>query len=388
MGCTNVSNVTYTTEPTEQIHNGPCAKITYGRFPTSEVVTCSLPQERRPKPDDLILGITSRSPQSTLVQRASQVRTFIGNYTFWCNGVGILAGYSSYSYPMPNPPGVDSFEYPDWAGELRRKMQSDKVSLAESIGEWRETAKMANSAVGIAIRAVRAAKAMMKRKSERRRLRKWFNYVLGRPPGSRLELMDAVSMDLCLKFGIAPNIKLVEDSMQQLQLVKALKRRLQVTLTTTRSWGYGTDSVGCSLELERTLSCRAIFYVEYDVNSSNFTSGNIAESLWAGTPVSFMVDWFWNVGGYLSSFNAFNGVSNLRGTVTKRCVTTGVDNRKYSVNGHLLRPGICRSRQVEREAYSGLSLPFASIPVPSLPSGGDLGKLWSSIEVLLSLRRS
>jgi hypothetical protein len=198
--------------------------------------------------------------------------------------------------------------------------------------------------------------------------------------------MDAVRVDLAIKFGIKPMAQLAWDSVEQLDRVLQMERRIQVTLE-----NEGTLNVagrfGGVYTVKRTLSSRAIAFVRYDPNNREFTSGNLAEALWAGTRLSFMLDWFWNFGGYLSSFNAMGGVVSFRGVVCRRDTRTGVDRRvDFGSAYKVIREGRWVYKSYRRDLVS--TIPMASLPEPSLPTSNIWGRLFSSIEVFASMRKA
>jgi hypothetical protein len=126
------------------------------------------------------------------------------------------------------------------------------------------------------------------------------------------------------------------------------------------------------------------------MDNPSFTTGNLAESLWAGTSLSFMVDWFWNFGGYLSSFNAMNGVKSFKGTVGNKILIARRDNRTAYISGGVrstVQPARSTFKSYERTVMLGL--PLASLPeVTPLSESVDWSKLISAREVLFSMRQS
>jgi hypothetical protein len=210
---------------------------------------------------------------------------------------------------------------------------------------------------------------------------------MDRDPDDRYELWDIVSADLALKFGIKPYINQIEDAVDALQSVKVCKRRLQVTVKAeTRKSTAGLN--GGSYDVRWIRSYRAIAYVTFDWESSDFTAGNIGEALWAGSKLSFMVDWMWDVSSYLRSFNATNGVTSLRGVLCDRQRVIGRDDRLNLVRSSgattsILRVGTWARRSYQRSTFT--SIPMASVPMPKLPDSDIWGKLLSAGEILGSL---
>lgn len=341
-----------------------------------------LEPEHRIKPNPLYL--TDRAKQhravyQTLVTRNVQTRRCaVGGFSYdiqnflYNPGTGI---------PLTAPGGD-----PNWALALRNKIQDDKVSFAESIGEWRESAKMLGQTAGWLLTSIKNARKLLRNKRKRRQWRNWFKVVHHRDPKDKYELMDFVSVDLMIKFGIKPQAQLLWDMKDVLDRYLIAKRRIQVTLPLDeeiRTKGaYGGECV-----VRKQTSCRAIVFVRYDMNSREFTSGNLAEALWAGTTLSFMVDWFWNFGSYLSSFNAMKGVTSFEGVLCRRVRYIGIDRRINSYGyTTVVQPGRVVRAEFERQRF--YSLPYAKLPGVSIPTTDIWGRLWSSIEVLASIRKS
>lgn len=288
---------------------------------------------------------------------------------------------------VTHPEAVFNFPYRDgWIQAIRNKLQSDKVSFADTIGEWRETVGLFGSAVRTLSRASDAARRILKGRGARRTLKRWFRQQFGRNPNTPVELVDAVSLDLAIKFGIKPTINQIWDALAALGRVSARKRRLQVsTVSDARSQTPGNQGV---LQLKGIRKSRCVIWVTYDLESSNFTSGNLAEALWAGTTMSFVIDWFIDVGGYLSSFNAMNGVSSFVGFVSHKEKVEGTDTRKYfaGANSALVKAGTIRFERKTRIKLT--SLPFADPPTFELPSSDLFERLTTLMEILYTMRAS
>jgi hypothetical protein len=281
---------------------------------------------------------------------------------------------------LADPPVVN------WELSLRNKIQADKVSLAETIGEWRESVGLLNGGVKVLQKAWRKVKKAWQLRRNRRAFMRWFKSQFGRAPNSKVELQDAVSLDLAVKFGLVPMTGLLMDSLDALDRIQLAYRRLQVTV---RGDSYrtvnGPFSGSCRSTYER--SVRAIAYVKYDVNSSEFTAGNLAESLWAGTSLSFIIDWFWDIGSYLSSFNAMQGIEAFVAAIcTRDRVSVVSDFNRAGVDYVCVKPHVYLKRSYKRDVIT--TIPFAHLPKPKLPDGFIWGRLFSSVEILSTMRRT
>jgi hypothetical protein len=281
---------------------------------------------------------------------------------------------------LADPPVVN------WELSLRNKIQADKVSLAETIGEWRESVGYLHGSVKVLQKAWRKMKTIWRLRRNRRALARWFKSQFKRSPNSKVELQDAVSIDLAVKFGIVPMAGLLMDSLEALNRIQLAYRRIQVTV---KGASYrtvdGPYSGSCRSTYER--SVRAVAYVKYDVNSSEFTAGNLAESLWAGTSLSFVIDWFWDIGSYLSSFNAMQGVTAFRAAIcTRDRVSVVSDFNRAGASYVCVKPHIYLKRSYKRDVIT--TIPYAHLPKPKLPDGFIWGRLWSSTEILSTMRRT
>lgn len=342
-----------------------------------------LPPEHRVKPAPL--DVTPRALQYTM--EADCLILCKHKHMSWCytESSGWQPVYEDeFAYGatiIAQPTGLIYDE--GWIQAMRLKLQEDKVSFADTIGEWRESVKLLGSSVSTLTRAFALAKKILRRRANRRDLSKWFRTQFGRGPTSKLELMDAVSLDLAIKFGIKPNLNLLWDTLAAAGRVKPRIRRLQVTVKDKAKKSYPGPTG--SLRIEGTRSVRAIAFVRYDVGSSEFTRGNLGESLWAGIPVSFVIDWFFDVGSYLSSFNAMNGVESFTCVKCIREEVKQIDDRILWNGAELIQPCTAKYKSFERQVIG--SLPFSDPPSLKLPDSELWERLWTLTEILGSLRR-
>jgi hypothetical protein len=349
--------------------------------------------QKRTKPGNLLENLTSLPKQSTSIVWKGIYRFKSSSATrTTCNpNIGNEYVYTTSHYPFPGPYAEVGIEEPDWVTPLRLKMQSDKLSLADTLGEWREAVKLVEDSAGFFKRAATEAKEIFRSKRKIRQAAKSFKRLFKRRHWTKWELKDYVQVDLLIKFGIKPTAQLLWDIGDTLNKIQFVRRRYQVSLrrdvtdTLEADPGYtGT------LRTQARRSVRAIAYVTYNMDNPAFTTGNLAESLWAGTSLSFMVDWFWNFGGYLSSFNAMNGVKSFKGVVGNKILIARRDNRTAYVSGGTrttVQPARSTFKSYERTVMLGL--PLASLPeVKPLSESVDWSKLISAREVLFSMRQS
>lgn len=389
---TGLSSAKYKTLVTEAWSQGTCSYDVHAMPMMVEKTTVlKLTPEHRVRPTPL--DLTSRDVQSTLVQIA-RVHTW-RSYMGWqrCPGTSdwfhTFRDYRSADLPGFSVWNLDGLTLPatNWQLAMALKIQDDKVSFAETLGEYREAVAAFKGGVNIIARSYRVAKDLLRTRRSRRSYTRAFARIMGRKPHSRWELQDAVSMDLAITYGITPNVDLLLEIIERLKRAAARKRRLQVTLTSdaalTRS-----DENGGHVYLEGERSDRAIAYVVYDVDSPEFTAGNIAEAAWAGIPLSFVVDMFLDVGSYLSSLNAMRGVESFEMVLCTRLNVTKVDETLGTMLPINETVGRCTYSSFERVWYN--NLPAANFPTLGLPPSGSYlgGVVRSLVEILFSFRNN
>lgn len=355
-----------------------------GNVAIGQTVISQLDPAHRVKPNPL--SNTSLGLQFTSVKKYGHHVDVTTSFTGTCAAAPTgRPPFINEAHIWVSPPlAIPVVDAPNWALAMRGKILDDKVSFADTIGEWRESVHMLGQATSALHRAWKAALRLWKLRHARRFLKRWFVHTFGRDPSSKLELMDAVSVDLAIKFGIKPTANLIWDSTQQLNRYLIQKRRLTVTLKEKGAGTYPGEYGGAyAITVEK--SYRAICYVTYNMDSREFTSGNLAEALWAGTRLSFMVDWFINVGSYLASFSAMRGVTSVTGVLCKRERRSGTDSRILTKDGHMLERGKYEYRSYARDYFTGI--PMAHFPSVRLPEGNLVAKIWSSLEVLYSIRK-
>lgn len=367
-----------------------CSNTTaYTFVPVSMTEKYKLPPEHRVKP--VPLDVTSRAQQYDGFMTSAVSRFDKTEGALYCGGKWYPQKWTYWTYAAPTSFVSPAMAYTSlWAGAIRLKIQADKVSFAESIGEWRECVGLVESAVKTLQRAKRAAVGLLKSRRRIRTAGRWFKAQFGKGPNSRLELLDAVQLDLAIKFGIKPTANLIYDSIQELKVVRKRDRRLQVT-TPEVAYKYIKGTYGGAYAAKGVRTSRCIVKVRYKEDSSNFTAGNLAESLWAGTNLSFVLDWFVDVSGYLRSFNGMLGVTLVSATVSHREKVKAEDTRLPgpAFNGSqgytLVTPGKGEFRAFKRDKLT--TLPFADLPAFHLPDSELWERLATLTEILVMQRR-
>lgn len=348
-----------------------------------EVIT-KLPPAHRPKPTPL--DLTALGFQQTEVRDYGHHVDVTSGLYGGCFGTIGPTPFTQEIHTWVQPPVTNPVcDDPNWMLALRGKILDDKVSFAETIGEWREAIRMVEDAASALKKAWKAVKTLWRLRKARRWWRRWFIHTFGREPTDKFELMDAIQVDLAIKFGIKPLANLAWDTAEQLNRYLLRTRRLQVTMKRKVEASYAGPYGGAyNVVVEK--SYRAIAFVTYDMDSRGFTSGNLGEALWAGTRLSFMLDWWINISSYLASFSATRGVTSLKGVLCKRERRTGTDTRVLTPKGQMRRQGKMIYKSYSREVFN--NIPYADFPDGANPDSDLLKRLLSALEILLTLRKA
>lgn len=285
--------------------------------------------------------------------------------------------YRNY-YTTVFPASYYQPEVPHWETDMLMKIKGTAVNLAETLGEYRESVAAFQGATDVMKRAWTEAKTRYQTgRGSRRR-----NPYAGKNWRKKVAL-DILGADLAVKFGVIPYINLALDSLDALEkaATDGVVKRFVVTKKAISedeiTYGYFMYRWQC------VSSYRAICYVRFNPNRGNFTAGNPLEAIWAGVGLSFMVDWFLDVGSFLSALDALHGVDGVSGTLTKK-ETWRADC--FNGNGWHGMPLVAlhRHRSHERDFLATVPMPRTPVWKPSV----SWGKLQSSIEILLGMKLS
>jgi hypothetical protein len=296
--------------------------------------------------------------------------------------------YTNNSYADPLSLVWLSPDCPDpvWEIAMRNKIKADRVNMADTIGEWRETA----NAVSGGCDALRNAWQFVRklRRTPRNRWPQEFRHLWDRR--ETLSFRDIPSAYLVTIFGISPWLTLASDAVDALRLAAThgVVKKYSVTKKTSKELSIEGDFGGeCKVTVSKR--SRAQFIVRYKPNLGEFTAGNIGEAMWAGVPISFMVDWFIGIGSWLSAIDAMDGVQSVIGTVTSRETRTAVDNRAFGrptadwTHGGT-QTGLARTTRYQRTVHDSIGLPLYIEHGDS----ATFGKLITSLAILYEMRRS
>lgn len=361
-----------------------CAKEWLTTRNSGATATWKIPRESRVKPDDLLRNMTARANQS---HERTQYLVYkrVLNTNVVCGGKTLAGKTTSHETTAVRRVVLD---YPsiDWAQALRLKIMNLQYSFAETIGEWRESVKYLEGGADVLTRAYKGARNIWSSRRKRRTTVRFLKTLL--PDYRHKELktkqgfLDVASVHLAITYGITPMIGVIEDTLEQLNdKIGQLALRVQVTVPTEIT-ARSSDALGPYYGTGKR-SKRAIAYIWLQPEYANFTPGNLAEAIWAGTKLSFMVDWFLNVGSYLKALNSLDYIRELRGTVTTLTIADYTDEAAHQQG--LVKKGKISQRMFSREIMT--SIPMPSRVNYSLPSGdGVMNQLVSAVEILFQLR--
>ena len=195
----------------------------------------------------------------------------------------------------------------------RNKVKDLSLNLSSYVAEVKETSDLASSIVRNTIRAIKSAR--------RGRVKEALRHIAfsGR---SRPEWGDVSATWLLSSFAYGPMLSDLTDALTMLPaielrdlLIKVVTSDKAVNEVTTK-WSTSVNDFDCR-DYARTEE-KAVGFIRLLPNWKTFTGGNPLESLWEGTPLSFVVDYFTNVGDYLRNLDALNGVEVAAGTITRR----------------------------------------------------------------------
>jgi len=243
-------------------------------------------KDRRVQPADLIWSPTNMPRQKTVTETG-----LLKSFTY-SSGLKI----QSHTPPSPaylGPPEIDTH----WEVPMRLKVKERSQNLAQDLAEYRQTCSLFSSlARGVADLHGTIRGRKTKRKKVTRK-----NFAC-----------DVSGKVLATNFGLLPTLSSLGQAAETLalKLEQPHVRRFAVTKKKSEKLdGWNGDF---------SRSDRAVFYVTFDVNKSDFSFGNPLELAYELTPYSFVLDWMFPVGDYLASLDALNGTSGIVGSVSTK----------------------------------------------------------------------
>lgn len=312
-------------------------------------------------PDPLVLHPTARPMVYRTVEYAGE-DSWVKRLDETCNGVttpksrvelwGSSGGFAYYSWYNAPPPPVD------WTNRARLAIKNIAQNLGASTFEYRESASLFYKTGKVLYDVVQAARKIRKGR---------VGGMVRAAFGKNIRPKDVSGFYLGDQFGIAPLLDDLGNAIARLEerVARPLIRKIVVgdsDKTSVKSVDYAYK--GSYVHEKRGTydkSVRAILYVELVPDYHDFTWGNPLEVAWELTPMSFMVDWFLPVGGWLSSLDALKDVRGVTGTATYKTIQTWWSATTSGPNEYrMVRPQTRRDVAYWRDTVS-------QIPVPPFP---------------------
>lgn len=207
----------------------------------------------------------------------------------------------------------------------RNKVKGLRLDLSSYVAEVRETADLATNIVRNVVGAV---KYVRKRKYKRA-----FNQLVKGGRSGPFNWGDVSAAWLLSNFAYGPMFNDLADHLAAIPAAELRDLLIRIVATDERmmSTSYENTSSSVHTALSERVKTRdvAIGYVRLLPSWRTFTGGNPLQSIWEGVPLSFVVDYFTNVGDYLANIDALDGVEVAAGTITRR--TQG--ERSFYVSG-------------------------------------------------------
>ena len=359
------------------------------QFGVTSIVSNDIDQ--RIKPEDLVSNMTSMDRQSFLSQRNLVTKVQYDDY--WSCGDG-KPFYAVYSRP---PDGlVTESQWTDVEIAVKNKVKDLRLNLASYVPEFNETVGMVKTAAGLVVDAARQVRRSLKH-AKRGDLRKAFS---GFRRNGDYTLGDVSGLYLLTTFGLEPIFNDMTKALTNLgpefihdMIVRVSARGVSSGSTSGGESGATTTNYNGFWETSE----RGVVYFTLKKDWTSYTYGNPLEAIWEGVPFSWIIDYFTNVGDYLTSLDAFDGVEIKGGCVTTRH-TAYAQERVLSFNeydspgsqfvtypgiGETLQPGLSRFAAQDRR----LSI-FEGDFQLDLSNSKGIRQLTNMVAVLHQLRRA
>lgn len=240
------------------------------------------------------------------------------------------------------PEGIDLST--GWETEARLKIEERQQNIAESLYEWRQTARM----VVDAARLFRSG---------------WRRWISGQARARRGRIVpsDIATAELTLSFGVNPLIMETREAYEALtnKVEGGLLQRFSVTASRSMSNHITPNSLFEGYYRQKRVD-KAVFFVRYHEIVPHFTMGAPWELAWEVTPFSWLIDGFVDVGSYLNALNSMSGVAKLWGTLTTKTTQSATGYGKKYTTSVVETPERYKGQYYIRKTIS-------DIPCPRMP---------------------
>lgn len=268
-------------------------------------------------------------------------------------------------------------------GKLVDKLRDSELNVATSVGEARETLEMLTGIAQGAFRALRLLRKANRSAAGRQELKELLasfgrNYVAN-------PLQQTGSAWLAWSVGVAPLLADVENWRNHVLSDRDPKLRFKLdSRASTYQRGFDTLSVSdhdWRIEMEHWH--RVEFGAEFEITDlhqfENWRAGLTARPtlVWELTTLSFVVDYFYNIGQYLELYEASvmnNGVRLVSGYCThgtknvQKKRLSYVNSQTYSPYYFMASEELSRHYECQRVVTTKSRGLLTSLPVPNLPT--------------------
>lgn len=309
-----MTQTTSTQSDTRYIHTGYnwlCNEY-YDWVSFGVVSTVSNDTDQRSKPNDLVSNMTPMEKQSFLVQKNLVMKVRYNDY--WSCGQG-----KPFSAVYTRPPSglITESQWTDVETKVRNKVKDLRLNLSSYVPELNETIGLASQVARGFRDAARNFRRSLKH-AKRGDVRKAFSSFRKRGDWT---LGDVSSLYLMTTFGLEPIVGDLTKALTSLGpsflhdvIIRVSARAAAQDKLAGSTGGMVTTNYNGFWETSE----RGVVYLTLKKDWTSYTYGNPLEAIWEGVPFSWVVDYFTNVGDYLSSLDAFDGVEIKSGCITTR----------------------------------------------------------------------
>jgi hypothetical protein len=330
---------------------------------------------------------------------------------------GVWRRYAYKKYPLSYVTVVDgvgmpvtNWPVPAWETALRNEISDTVASqIGESVYEFRETVNALHKGVAGLWNWYRCIKSFGTRC-------RWYRKAKGRNPGrsnrpdtgryvhrddasvGRSAMDTVLGLDLATKLGIKPSADLAVELWERAQARFLLEDNL-IKVSTNSTASQIIHASGW--EYDAKASYRTLVYMRVE-NNTPVWAINAPLVLYEIIPVSFMLNWFWDLGSHLKAWVIPDGVSFVSGCLTKKHRVKGAYEWKtaspvpptvgseWTQSTYYVPMQRNRAAYVDHQRVVLSSIPSARIlpPMPELRKvNNSIQKLFTATEILALMKK-